>query len=60
MEINTLVAILPGLSRHNSSDTSTMVGEDTVDGAITVQPKRRRQTVYFTLEGGNVTVGMKI
>ncbi len=52
MEINTVVAILPGLSRHNNSDTSTLAGEDTVDETITVLAKRRSKTVYFTLEGG--------
>ncbi len=44
----------------DDSDTSTLEGEDTVDEAITVLSKRRRRTVYFILEGGNVTVGMKM
>ncbi len=44
----------------DDSDTSTLAGEDTVDEAITVLSKRRRKTVYFTLKGENVTVGMQM
>ncbi len=57
-----LTAPIANCPDYDSDDcyTSTLEGEDTVDDAITVLPKRRRKTVYFTLEGGNVTVGMKM
>ncbi len=43
--MNTLIAILPNLSRHNHSDNSTLVGEDTVDEVL--QKKKKTDRIFY-------------
>ncbi len=47
--MNTLIAILPDLSRHSHSDNSTLVGEDKV--IIVLQKKKKTDRIFYIKRG---------
>ncbi len=52
LEMNTLIAILPDLSRNKNADNSTLVGEDTVDeGIIVLQKKKKTDRIFYIKRG---------